>query len=308
MLELVLFKNSGIQFFGNETLRLKRPDDSLDREFNDSIRLTFERKWLPLSFNGQRNLLMFMPIHTSGAEYDLLFSMDTNIYSQNQLHTIHEDDSLFSFKQWGDYNDVVFPDATKRYIEQLVSNAPENSRFDQKDFDAGLSFEDALDKAIHIYKKLVYRICTETPFKLHVSEKNSHEYQDANKVSLILDLGNTRSIGLLLERDNNNNAKLQELSPLMLIDYNRLTNDKEIIEHKGNKHYLMDESGVRYLLKYMNSEYNEYLITSQIKFRKPIFSKYHYYQDGEETIANFNYPTVTSFGSEAMDLHVKNDF
>ena len=33
------------------------------------------------------------------------------------------------------------------------------------------------------------------------------EYQDANKVSLILDLGNTRSIGLLLERDNSNNAK-----------------------------------------------------------------------------------------------------
>ena len=96
-MEFVFFKNTGLQFFGDKTLLLERPEDRLDQEFSDFIMKSFEREWLPLSFNGKRNLLMFMPIHVGGGCYEILFSIDTNIYDKSQLHTIHEDDTAFTF-------------------------------------------------------------------------------------------------------------------------------------------------------------------------------------------------------------------
>ena len=292
------FKNTGIQFFGLEKGLLYTDNSEFNKTYQNLYRHLMHN-WLPLSLNGQRNILMIRILNFRG---DIMVSIDTNVVpgdKNENYHGIHEHDDILRFIYnkdnvvIGDYNnltdnkelqDVPISPITKKYLRNLLKRLKHEKVITDE---LGENFE----MFELIYKHMIYNLISnlQDDFEIQVLGEGAGVDLNHKKVTLTLDLGNTRSIGLLMERDYNNKAQLTNVQPLWMIDFKQLT----------------DLKGLEYLQSYKNDDFNDYLIPSKTVFRKQPFNDFFNDLDANKSIPTFNYPSIVAFGKEAQSLETK---
>jgi len=311
-MENKFFKNSGIQFFAiKEALDMSSGDAFTDNflRYYD----LFSKNWFPLSLNGQRNTLMFRIIDRKKGS--IMFAIDTNLNKGDEgnedFHGIHSTHAelIFEYDEVGNkklnqissiigqkLDEVIgeavsVPKITELYLNEfkdnLQSNEPTHNIFKEQNRNSFLTETKGipLDFKI-IYQHLVYNLVEKNKheFKIKMLDLNSEQYQRSNDVALILDLGNTRSIGLLLEKNKNNEPQINNVNPLWMINFKELTSKK----------------GIEYLENYEKDNFSDYLIPSKMIFRKDPFYDFHNDGDSEPDYQTFKYPGIIAFGREAQ--------
>ena len=300
------FKDSGIQFFTIADAILSYTD-KIHEKFEDDYGL-FTKKWFPLSLDGSRNILMFKLLST-GDKPGVVFSIDTNLSNGDRneadFHGIHADDQelkfhydlsdpkrLEEFAQNPDQDyiskylekKIPITEITKNYLESIAKDI-ENKKINYESEQLNLT---ELSDLIALYRHFVYSLIQKTDFSITMLSANSGVHQTYTDVALVLDLGNTRSIGLLLEKDDKKRPQLNNVQPLWMLDFNKLTG----------------EDGHEYLESYSDEKFNDYLIPSRIIFKKHPFYDFHYDSEHQTRYKTFNYPSVVAFGKEAQTTYI----
>jgi len=295
------FSNTGIQYFGDPKLKIKF--ETQDQTYNfpgfgdanlDFARRLFFQEWLPLSLDGERSLLRVLI--GIGSEDGLLFNvfaLDTTIRDiGNHTTSLVKNDIAQTLNIKTDYfehtelldlaNSVPILYQTEQWVRYIFEKRQKkliaiDSKFG--DFDP-----------IAAYKLLI------GAFILKGREGSNNRFLPEIEIltdqaaaaglidtSLIIDLGNSRTIGLIVEKDiNSQKFHLDNAAPLRLIDYNKLKKD-----------------GLSYLSNYenrQNSDEYDYLIGSMMRFKKNIFDEY------PSDDNSFLLPSMVAIGTEAESM------
>ena len=289
------FSNTGIQFFGDSSVRVSLDDADVieDTAVNGEASLRFARRlfldeWLPLSLDGRRNLFRIFVGGTDTLHY--VMALDTAI-RKGVKHSLDKDDvgnevridpNLESLANDDLFNYVTVLDETKKWISEIYSRKKTrilnvNPEFDN--FDPYLAYQILVAEFIKAGQKGDEN---ENRFLTKLSILTDHAFaQSAIETTLVLDLGNSRTIGLLVEKDlNSGKAKIRNAAPLKILDFDEFT-----------------RNGLDELQKFATGRGDEYehLISSRLRFRKNVFQKYG-------TTKNFQLPSICAIGKEAVNL------
>ena len=286
------FKNTGVQFFGDSSKEIKLepnqipvPDGmngSSDLSFSSRM---FRGEWLPLALDNERNLVRFL--YNGKA---CLFSIDTTI-RDNSNGTMYKNSLMKSdISEELKVHEDLISDNSNRYerikvtshIDQWVKAIFQNKKKGMKKYyDA---YPDSREYSTTVsYKLFVGSLIEQNPdfipaIKILADHANASDTIDAN---LYIDLGNSRTIGLFVEKDiATDDYNIKNAAPLKILNYETLMRE-----------------GSGYLNDYANMHESDfdYLISSTLKFKKNIFSRY---PQGE----SFNLPSIICIGSEADQL------
>jgi len=290
------FKNTGIQFFGipwdgvNPDLFNKRYEKYDNAEmFNYATKL-FQNEWIPISLDGERNLIRFYLGMKPRSH--IVYCIDTTIRENDKSSLVKNDigqvlpvQTDLKSKKNIDVDNIKTTSSINEWIEsidkrkrQKVINELKKSEeeFNEKPYK---SYKDA-------YKVLVYELIANIDnfipeIEILTDKHKSNEIIDAH---LSLDLGNTRTIGLFVEKEiGTSRYNLGNGAPLQILNYKEL-----------------EEKGQEYLDGYSDptkeSIDRNYLISSMVRFKRNIFQKY------PDTDNSFVVPSIVVIGSEAEEL------
>lgn len=285
-----IFKNTGIQYFGNPEV-----DFSSDLELNQLVEsvdgkasLAFARRllineWTPLSLDGQRNLLRICFLFIEQKSRNI-FAIDTKISDDPKYFFTQDDISevLYIMPELKDQtnhaeliNNIPVLDDTVLWLESIKERKKNELISQDADWNNY--------SPITAYKLLIseyIKNCDHRDGNQFLPELKLLSDTDAAlnpiKTSLILDFGNSRSIGLFVEINDADMVEIKNSCPLKLIDYDKISKE-------GINHLQMDS---------VISKTDNYLTSSKIKFKKNTFTRY-------PDTTNFNYPSMAVMGSEA---------
>lgn len=284
------FKNTGIQFFGHSL------NDALDTQGNNNFEFAYRlflNEWLPLSIDGERNLVRFYLGRNNDIEF-VVYCIDTTIrddalYKSSMIAVDEAQElELTQCFQPGSINyitpnDVPVTEECSRWLNS-ISERKEQTTIHKM----GLASPPCdIDTAYRNFIVLLIKTKTK-PIDINFvpAVKILSDLAHASvtiETHLSLDLGNTRTIGLFTERDpTSRKYNLGNAKPLQVLNFDRL-----------------QKEGVVYLDQYSDqsnhSSQFDYLISSMVRFKKSIFQKY------PET-KNFILPSIAVIGSEAENL------
>ena len=284
------FKDTGIQFFGDSNIEFDfdystdsnnpfKSDDEIN--YNPVVYRMFLNEWLPLSLDHRRTLIRFL---YNGKR--IIYSIDTTIREDS-----YENQSLISndvtlsldikdeLRESNLIEDNIF---VGEYIRSWIKSIKERRRNsivehfpDYDNYDEELCYKIFIKRLVqYSNKNLIPNI------KIMADDAYAASVMDTN---VYIDLGNSRTIGLIVEKDlADDKYAIADSSPLKIINYSRL-----------------EKEGIHYFNSYSSNDGSEndhdYLIGSNLRFKKNIFDKY---PSGE----SFNLPSMVVIGSEADEL------
>ena len=296
------FTNTGIQFFGEKNFKIQECEKKLLHEVPGigktdlafARTLFYEKKrdgcWLPLSLDGQRNLLrVFFSINEKDGALFHFFAIDTNLrdesFSSSSL-TPNDIAQTLNIKSY-DLNksieelmsDIPVLEHTKTWIKKIADDKKEklNKEKDFQDYDPVAAY------------RLLIALCIKSSnndnnfFPTVEIMTDQAAAMDLIDTSLVIDLGNSRTIGLFVEKDlQSQKFQLNNATPLRLVDYKKLS-----------------KQGIGYLMNYNDetSDEYDYLIGSMIRFKRNLFHGYP-----ESDSKSFILPSIVTLGSEAEDM------
>ena len=295
-MEYQFFSNTAIQYFGDPDLyiEIEGPNGTVEvPEYGEATlefaQRLFLKEWLPISLDGQRNLLRVYFGFKGGKIYNV-FAIDTNIRDIGTHTTSLTDNdirqSLPVIPELKEYlseeelrSSIPIHYQTKEYVEEIY----ERKRDDLVQMHS--SYADF--NPVAAYKLLIAACIKYSNNKFLPTVTILTDRTAAAKAidtSLIIDLGNSRTIGLFVEKDvSSQKYHLDNAAPLRLIDYNKL-----------------EEEGAKYLSEYedtSNIDEFDYLIGSMMRFKKNIFDKYIRSETG-----SFALPSLVAIGTEAESM------
>ena len=287
------FSNTGIQFFGDPSVKLDMNDFHNEDESDDSplegnanidfARVLFLNKWVPFSVDGKRNLFRIF----FGASANMLhyvMAIDT-IIRVDVEHSLNDDDigneinvlpNLIDQQSNNDF-DILLPE-TEKWISDIYEKQKNKLYSDYIGQDPNAAFI----LLINSFIKAGFVGIGENNFipKVKILTDKATATSELDS-TLILDFGNSRSIGLIVEKDLQTGASnIKNAAPLKIIDYSEF-----------------ERTGVGQLEEYSkgNNKEFEHLISSKIRFRKNIFQNYI-------KTETFNLPSICAIGNEAENL------
>lgn len=253
MKEVKLFSNSGIQyFFGKEQLSVK----DIDVNVFDSYKNT----WIPLSLDNKRTLLRVALVAVPDNKIEVIFAMDTMLRDGDKSEMALTGDDVGSILP----NTLPFCPFMPKDTEDFFNTIPNNNLH--------------IHTAQEIYESIL-EILHEKSIVPKISILTDHDIAlTPLDVTLSLDIGNSRSIGLFIETYDGK-VDFKNATPLSLIDHNKLLStslteaNQEISKLKG-------------------SYIDDHMISSNITLKMNPFNKF---VDGEDG-SHFNYPSVVKIG------------
>ena len=313
------FKNTGIQFFGDSNWGLSRDaykNISIAGDQNSNVIGAYiyhllRDEWIPFSLDGRRNLLRVYFRGFSNVEQgnglEPIFALDTTFHNPKTCpHTLttkdigHELEPISAYFSHSINDPADLLDNLETINEIYESHLPETRAWLQdihnrkKDaisqettVAAGLqnaghqSIDDmdpVLASTVLLYLFLCYQGILKGENRIKILTDTAGGTTDI-ETSLILDFGNSRTIGLIVE-GHNTPIEMKSAIPLSLLN-----------------HYMIEQKGSKYLEESNSDDITEfnYLINSVLKFRRGIFSKY---KDSK----NFNFPSIVVMGTEAESM------
>jgi len=292
------FGNTGIQYFGNPdfTLDLTGAESLVyDDPVYGSASLLFAadlffKKWLPLSLDGERNLLRVFFGQKAGHVFNV-FALDTTIRDDDSRHTsLMQHDVAQELPIQNDLrqnNDIeYFYDkiTVLQETEDWINKIYEERINEMVDDDPGYKgYNGIVAYKLFIASCIYHGTSGEKQFlpEIKILTDTAAATRSID-TSLIIDLGNSRTIGLIVEKDiATQKYHLANAAPLKLIDYDNLMDD-----------------GVKYLSEYENRNEGDefdYLISSMLRFKKNIFDNY-------PSSESFQLPSIVCMGSEAENM------
>ena len=288
------FKDTGIQFFGDPSIptKIELNEDEVVDASNGKTNLQFSHRllsgeWLPLAIDNERNLTRFL-YHNNKP---IIYSIDTTIRDnngdtyKNSLTKTDVASSLTIGKGLKDnstnlHNRIIVNEFIKGWVKDIYNRKCSNPKF--QDFLKANPTYSQFSEVFSYQLLLSIIIKTNPNFIPKIDILADHAAAaDVIDTNLYIDLGNSRTIGLFIEKDiNNNNYNIKNAAPLKILNYKTIERD-----------------GAKYLNDYATRKESDfdYLISSNLKFKENIFAKY------PESI-NFNLPNIVCLGSEGDDL------
>lgn len=292
------FKDTGIQFFGDSTkdVKIELKKDVIEDGINGETNLSYSNRllsgeWLPLAMDNERNLIRFLYQNNK----PIIFAVDTTIRENNGntfKNSLTQSDvasSLIIHQNFLNnepnlHSRINVSGFVSEWIAHIFDKKSTNSRFKNyldnnpgyDEYNLDLSYRLLLSAIINEYKDFLPKI------EILADNATAADLIDTN---FYLDLGNSRTIGLFVEKDiNNDNYNIKNAAPFNLLNYKKL-----------------EREGAQYLDNYSNRTESDfdYLISSNMKFKKNIFSEYPQSE-------NFPLPNIICLGSEADDMPESN--
>jgi len=313
------FTNTGIQFFSNSDWGLGRDslsnialtDDENSKVIGPYIYHLLKNEWIPLSLDGRRNILRvyFRDSYNkeSGNSLEPVFALDTTLHDPKTCpNTLTEKDighdietiSVFISHSINNPEEISNnPDMIKEIYDSHISetrswlqdihNRKKQAISEQKTVKDGLdrngfSIEDMdpiLASSVLLYLFLCWKgILRGGENRIKILTDTAGGTTNI-ETTLVLDFGNSRTIGLLVE-GKNTPVDMKSAIPLALLD-----------------HYKIEQEGANYLKESISDDFTEfnYLINSILRFRKGIFSRYN-------STKNFHFPSIVVMGTEAESM------
>lgn len=294
------FSNTGIQFFSDPDLifDFNTESDIIDDNLSHITNLHFaysllRTEWLPFSLDGDRNLIRIY----YNKNKQIIFCIDTTIRSQiENMHypevfkySLVDTDITSTLKVNSEYNHRIenlynkintntetvkwVNDIFERKLADPSMQGILDDNPDYRDFDPVLTYKVFIAELIRNSNSMIIpeiSILADHTAAATMIESN-----------LYIDLGNSRTIGLVVEKDiNNSRYNIHNSSPLKIINYNELQEDGGM-------------SLFNYSIK--NEVDYDYLISSKIRFKENIFEKYI-------DSVGFKLPSIICMGSEAEEM------
>ena len=282
------FKDTGIQFFGDSNVEFDYSTEA-NNPFNteDDINLNafayrlFIKQWLPLSLDHERTLIRILyngkriiysidtTIREDSYENQSLISNDVtlSLNIKNELRERNlEEDNIFV----GEFIRSWIKSIKERRRESLLEQFP-----DYDDYDEEICYKIFINRLVQYSNRNFIpdiKIMADDAFAASVMDTNVY-----------IDLGNSRTIGLIVEKSlEDDKYAIADSSPLKIINYSKL-----------------EKEGIHYFNSYSSNDGSEndydYLIGSNLRFKKNIFDKY-------PSRESFNLPSMVVIGSEADEL------
>ena len=296
------FSDTGIQFFSDPDLIIDFKTNAA--EIEEDVRLTnlrfayslFRTEWLPFSLDGNRNLIRIY----YNERKQLIFCIDTTIRSQMEnmkfppqifKYSLVETDITTTLEVKNEYkthqhvnlfSKITTNTQTEKWVIDIFNrkiNSP-SMRGILDEFPGFKNFDPVLT-----YKVFIAELIRSSNSEIipEITILADHTAAAAMiESNLYIDLGNSRTIGLVVEKDiNNGRYNIHNSSPLKIINYNELQID-----------------GGRSLIDYSTKQEidYDYLISSKIRFKKNIFEKY------VDSGVGFKLPSIICMGSEADEM------
>jgi len=269
----ILFPDTGIHFIG---LPFKIRYPNIDLDDRDKFRELIGSEWLPISFDGSNR--DYSRIKFIGSNEDIdgvrefvlspVIAIDTTIGNPQEGYLTDVDIGQ-TFK--ADHINKLLP-GDSQYGRQWLKKIRERKNIDLPNGELDL-YNNFLEQILESLKNAGELTYTE----ISVNGFAEFEFRppavpDPISVNLYLDLGNSRSVGLLFEDDPQAPTFAQNVTPLKILNY--------------------EES----FAKGFNYETEDLIFVSAVEFAKPLFNSS---LSGSKT---FKWPSMVKIGKEAQTL------
>ena len=261
-----LFANTGIQLLPLDyTYNCEIGDD----ENEDYIIRLIRNKWTPIVLDASSRDYGRIFWKVKGSSFSPILAIDTKLGEPNRGH-FTENDYGFQFKS--NKIEHLFPQDIQVYKEYLETL--HNHKIVSDESFANQYNNHQIDVISH-YKRFL------TSLNQSIRGGLAGEFEFAKPaseldVNIYLDLGNSRTVGVFFEDNDDASEFGQAVFPLRMVDFNAL------LESAEKRDY-----------------YDEDIFSSRLEFRKTIFNNYNPHS------TTFNDPSIVSVGTEAHTLSVK---